>query len=298
VWTPTEGYGLTFTLDTEEGRVNGAARIRRDRGVVDVSSMALALGGNHLRGSARVKRGEVFATVDEVELQPRLVHRLWPALELDRAVRLQGAAAGPLHALDVYLLTTAGESTARLRGRVNLPDRSFRLVATLDRFYLKSIQQTRTSRLNLELALRGRLVDGGMTGTLTVRHAWGTLEGLPLDAGRLDATLNGPNFFVEKVLIGVPGAVLEGQGGGSWRDFHIGYGVVVTDALQLKKVPGELRVLIGITALTPGRSVVGAIRRHEGGKVEFTHRKIPPPFRVVNLFYHLLAGHPLHLTVH
>jgi hypothetical protein len=55
--------------------------------------------------------------------------------------------------------------------------------------------------------------------------------------------------------------------------------------------------MIGVTALTPGRSVVGAIKRQQGGSVEITYRAIPPPLRFVNLLYHLMVGHPLHLTV-
>jgi hypothetical protein len=297
VWMP-DGTGLTFALYTEEGPLSGAARLRRDRGALELPSIALALGGSRFRGAARVKNGQIVASVDELLLEPRLVHWLWPALEPARTIRVEGVAAGPLHALDLQLVATAGVSTARLRGRVDLRARSFHLLATFDTFYLQSIKETRTSRVNLELYLMGRLVEGGMAGTLTVRHAWGKIEGLPLDAARLDVTLNGPKFNVDQVLIGVPGAVFEGKGGGSYRDFHIGYGVVITDALQLRKVPKDLRLMVGLSALTPGRSVVGAIRRHQGGKIELTHHAIPPPFRFVNLLYHLLLGHPLHLTVH
>jgi hypothetical protein len=297
VWTP-EGSGLAFTLDTDEGRVGGAARLRRRRGAIEAPRIELALGGSRLRGALRVKEGRVVASVDELLLEPVLVHSLWPALEPARTVRIHGAVAGPLEALDLRLLATAGASTAKLRGRVDLRARSFRLMAALDTFYLQSIKETRTSRVNLELALQGRLVEGGIAGTLTVRRAWGTIEGLPLDAARLDAKLDGPRFEVEQILVGVPGAVLQGKGGGTYRDFHIGYGVVITDALKLRKVPESLRLMVGLTALTPGRSVVGSVRRHGGGKIELTHRNIPPPFRVLNLLYHVLGGHPLHLTVH
>jgi hypothetical protein len=296
VWTPG-GSALAFALATEEGPVNGVARLRRERGGLELPSIDLAVGGSRFRGAARVKNGEIVASLDELLLQPRLVHRLLPALEPARALRIEGAAAGPLHALDLHLLARAGASTARLRGRVDLRARSFRLVAIVDTFYLQSIKQTRTSRINLELSLSGRLVNGGIAGTLTVRHVWGTIEELPLEAARLDATLNGPRFNVDQILIGVPGAVLEGKGGGTYRDFHVGYGVVITDALELKKVPESLRLMVGLTALTPGRSVVGAIRRHHGGEIENVHHAIPPPFRFVSLLYRLLSGHPPHLTV-
>jgi autotransporter translocation and assembly factor TamB len=296
-WTP-DGSRVSFAFRTEQGPVEGVARLRRGRGSLEVPSIALDLGGSRLRGAARVKNGEVIASLDEFLLEPRLVHWLWPALEPARTVRIHGAVAGPLHALDLRLLATAGASTAKLRGQIDLRARSFRLMVVADTFYLQSIKETRTSRVNLELALQGRVVEGGIAGTLTVRRAWGTIEGLPLEAARLDAKLDGPRFDLEQILVGVPGAILEGRGGGTYRDFRVGYGVVVTDSLQLRKVPKSLRVMVGLTALTPGRSVVGTVRRHQGGKIEMTHHTIPPPFRVVNLLYHVLTGHPLHLTVH
>jgi hypothetical protein len=297
VWTPDE-YRLAFALDTDQGPASGTAKLRRDRGTLDLSNVDVALGGSRLRGAARVKNGEIVASLDELILQPQLIHSLLPALDSMRTIRIQGAAAGPPHALDLQLLATAGASTATLRGRVDLHTRRFRLLAIVDTFYLQSIKQTRSSRVNFKLSLVGQLVAGGIAGKLMVRHASGVVQGLPLDAARIDVRLNGPRFNVDQLLIGVPGAVLEGKGGGTYRDFNIGYGVVVTDALALKKVPKDLRVLIGFTALTPGRSVVGTIRRHAGGAIEFTHHTIPPPFRWLNMLYHLLRGHPLHLTVH
>jgi hypothetical protein len=296
VWSPPSGYALSFALDTEEGRMKGAARIRNEGGTLDVPSMALALGESRFRGAARRKNGVIFASVDRLVLQPSLVHSLLPALQPARALEVQGGLAGPLHALDVELLVTAGASTATFRGQVDLPGRSFRLVGDLDNFYLKSINTK--GRINLGLAMVGRVVEGGVAGTLRVRHAWGTVQGLPLEAGRLDATLNGRSFNVEQVLIGVPGAVLDGKGGGTFRDFRVKYGVVITDALQLKKVPRELRLIVGLTTLFPGYSVLGSVRRHQGGKIEVTHHTIPPPFRFLSMLAHLLTGRPLHLTVH
>jgi hypothetical protein len=295
-WTPSSS-ALTFALDTEQGPARGAVALRRDRGALELPRIDVSLGDSHVRGAARVQNGEVVASLDELLLQPSLVHWLSPTLEPDRAVRIAGAAAGPLHALDVRLVATAGGSTARLRGLLDLPGRRFELFATTDTFYLQSVKETRTSRVNLELSLVGRLVAGGVAGKLTVRHASGVVEAMPLDAARIDVTLDGPRFNVDQVLIGVPGAVFEGSGGGTYRDFHVGYGVVITDALALRKVPKPLRLMVGVTALSPGRSVVGKIQRHQGGKIEVTHRAIPPPFRVVNLLYHLMLGHPLHLTV-
>ena len=52
--------------------------------------------------------------------------------------------------------------------------------------------------------------------------------------------------------MGLPGAVVEGKGGGTWRDFRIGYGVVVNNASDLKEVPQSLRLTIGLTQFVPG----------------------------------------------
>ena len=286
---------LAFALETDYGPACGTARLRRDRGALELPSIVVALGDSRLRGAARVKDGEIVASVDELLLQPELVYSLWPPLNPALPLRIQGAAAGPLHALELRLLATSGPSTVMVRGRVDLPARSFRLLAAFDNFQMARSKSS--GRVTLELSLLGRLVEGGVAGTLTVRHASGTIHGLPLYDGRLDATLDGPRFNVDQVLMGMPGAVVEGKGGGTYRDFRIGYGVVVNNALELKKVPQSLRLTIGLTQVVPGRTVVGSIQRHEGGEIEITHRTIPPPFRWLNLLYHLLSGHPLHLTV-
>jgi hypothetical protein len=294
VWTP-EGTGLTFALDTGQGRLNGAARLRRQDGGLEAPSVVLALRDSRLRGAARVRNGELVASVDELLLQPALVYALVPPLKPALPLRFQGAIAGPLHALDLRLIATSGPSTVLLAGRIDARTSSFRLTAALDNFQMARSRSS--GRITLQLSLLGRVVEGGVAGTLTVRHASGTIQGLPLYNARLDATLDGPRFTVDQVLLGAPGAVLEGKGGGTYSDFDVGYGVVITDALQLRKVPKPLRLMVGVTALTPGRSVVGHLRRHAGGNLQLSYHAIPPPFRVVNLLYHALKGHPLHLTV-
>ncbi len=294
LWTPN-GFHFAFALQTDYGPASGMARLRLDRGALELPSLDVALGGSRLRGAARVKDGEVVASLDELLLQPQLVYAVWPPLKPALPLRIQGAAAGPLHALELRLLATSGPSTVMVRGRADLPARSFRLLAAFDNFQMARSKSS--GRVTLEMSLLGRLVDGGVAGTLAVRHASGTLRGWPLYNGRLDATLDGPRFNVDQVLLGMPGAVVEGKGGGTWRDFRIGYGVVVNNANDLKQVPQSLRLTIGLTQVIPGRTVVGAVRRQDGGKIAITHRTIPPPFRWLNLLYHLLSGHPLHLTV-
>jgi hypothetical protein len=151
VWTPQD-MRLAFALDTDQGPASGKATLRRDRGTLELSNVDVAVDRNRLRGSARVKNGEIFASIDELLLHPRLAHALWPSLEPARPTRIQGAVAGPLHALDINLLATGGGSTARLRGRVNLRARSFDLSVALDTFYFQMIKETWTSRVNAELS--------------------------------------------------------------------------------------------------------------------------------------------------
>lgn len=294
LWTP-HGLQLAFALQTDYGRASGTARLRLDRGALELPSIDVALGGSRLRGAARVKDGEVVASLDELLLQPELVYSLWPPLNPALPLRIQGAAAGPLHALELRLLATSGPSTVMVRGRADLPARSFRLLAAFDNFQMARSKSS--GRVTLEMMLLGRLVDGGVAGTLAVRHASGTLHGWPLFNGRLDARLDGPKFHLDEVLMGMSGAVVEGKGGGTWREFRIGYGVVVNNANDLKQVPQSLRLTIGLTQVVPGRTVVGSVQRQNGGKIAITHRTIPPPLRWLNLLYHLLLGHPLHLTV-
>ena len=175
---------------TDYGPASGTARLRLDRGALELPSVDVALGASRLRGAARVKDGELVASLDELLLQPELVYSLLPPLNPALPLRIQGAAAGPLHALELRLLATSGPSTVMVRGRVDLPARSFRLLAAFDNFQMARSRSS--GRVTLELSLLGRLVDGGVAGTLAVRHASGTLRGWPLYDGRLDATLDGP----------------------------------------------------------------------------------------------------------
>ena len=73
--------------------------------------------------------------------------------------------------------------------------------------------------------------------------------------------------------------------------------MVVNNAHELQAGAQSLRLTIGLTQFVPGRTVVGSIQRRNGGEIAITHRTIPPPFRWLNLLYHALSGHPLHLTV-
>ena len=298
VWTPGH-YQVGFALDTDQGPASGEARIRTDRGALELSSIVVALGASRLRGAARVKHGVIAASVDELVLAPELIQALWPELSPVRRLRIQGAAAGPLRRLELRLVATAGPSAAIVRGLIDVPARSFRLLAALDAVRPNDLEQTKAAaRLTLELALNGRVVDGGIAGTLTVRHAQGTLAGMALYRGRLDAHLDGPSFQLDQLLLDLPGVTLHAKGGGTYRDFRIGYGVVITDALELRQMPGSLRVMVGLSQLVPGPTVVGSIERHNGGKLDSSHRTILPGLRWFVLLYDLVRGRLPKLTVH
>ena len=186
-----------------------------------------------------------------------------------------------------------------MRGLVDVPARRFRLLAALDAVRPVDLEETKAiARITLELSLNGRVVPGGVAGTLTVRHALGSLAGMSLYRGRLDAHLDGPRFKLDQLLLDLPGVTLAAKGGGTYRDFHIGFGVVITDALELRQMPKSLRVMVGLTQLVPGPSVVGSVQRRNGGKLEASHTTIPPGLRWLVLLYDLVRGRLPKFTVH
>ena len=197
-----------------------------------------------------------------------------------RPLRIQGAAAGPARRLELRLVATAGPSAAIVRGLLDVPERSFRLLAALDAVRPVDLRADEGHGADHARAgaWNGRLVEGGVAGTLTVRHAQGTLAGMSLYRGRLDAHLDGPSFRLDQLLLDLPGVTLEAKGGGTYRDFHVKFGVVITDALELRQVPKSWRVMVGLTQLVPGPTVVGSVQRHNGGKLEATHTTIAPGF--------------------
>jgi hypothetical protein len=297
VWMPND-FRIGFALDTDQGPASGEAQLRQDQhGALEAPRIVVAWGGSRFSGAARLKGGELVASIDELLLQPELVHSLWPALNPARALRVEGALAGPPSALEIRLLATAGPGTAMVRGHVDLRARSFSLLGTIDTFEPAQLEKSKSGRVTLELAVMGRVVEGGVAGTLTVRHATGTIQRLPVTRAILDAHLDGPKFHVERILMEVPGAVVDAKGGGTYRDFRIGFGVLITNALALKSVPSSLRLIVGLTTLFPGYAVKGSIQRHNGGKIVETHRTIPPGLRWLSLLWELLRGRVPHFTV-
>jgi hypothetical protein len=294
VWTPVNDR-VSFALDTARGTVRGSAWLRRLGPTLEVPRLAVTLGKSYLRGAARVRNGVLVASIDELLVQPELIRSLKPELTPRRPLHIQGAVAGPSRALDVRLHVTSGPSAAMVSGRLDLPDRRFELEAALDTFQMERAKDV--GQVTLELSLQGRFVEGGVAGTLAVRHARGRIKETPLYRGRLDAQLDGPRFELKQALFDLPGVTVEAKGRGSYRDFHVKYGLVVTDALALKQVPPSLRVMIGLTQLVPGRSVEGSVKRQGGGKLEVTHVVIPPGVRWLALIYDLLRGKPPKLTV-
>ncbi|MGZ3429416.1 MAG: hypothetical protein ACXVCV_22350, partial [Polyangia bacterium] len=72
--------------------------------------------------------------------------------------------------------------------------------------------------------------------------------------------------------------------------FHIGYGVVITNALALRHVPKALRVIIGLNGMLPGHTIEGALQQRPGEKVELSHHVLPIGLAQLKLLYRLLTG--------
>jgi autotransporter translocation and assembly factor TamB len=290
VWRPgSTDAGLE--LATEVGPATASAQLVPIAGGHALSLLRVDVAGGRLRGSARYQDGQLTASLDELVLTPRLIRRVVPALDPAGAFRITGSAAGPLHALSVRTLVTASPSTAELRGRLDLRARTVELVGFLDTFQLEALKRSRDStRVTLDLSLVGHLTDAGLFGTLTVRNGSGMAKGSPFYRGRADARLDGSRFELRDVHLDVPGARVAGKGGGSFSDFNIGYGIVITDALKLRQVPHGLRVLVGVTFLVPGNAVEGAIKRSSSGKVVVSHHIVPPGIRWARFLFRLLTG--------
>lgn len=293
-----EGTRDDFTLHleatTELGPASIAGRLRRADDRLELTSLDLRVGDSFARGAAQLQRGRLTASLDELLLQPALVHRLVPQLEPAWPVRVHGTAAGPLDALELALDLDAGPSTAKLRGRLAARERHFQLAGQLDTIdvalFLKTQKRVRGT---FQLAAEGRFAKGGVVGTLTARNMRGYMLESPFYRGLVDARFDGLSFEITRARTDIPGARIVGHGHGAYgKGLHIGYGVVVTNAFALRRVPHALRTLLGITTFLPGRTVAGAIEKRPGGKVRLEYHVLPIGLSQLELLYRVLTGRP------
>jgi hypothetical protein len=146
-------------------------------------------------------------------------------------------------------------------------------------------------RGTLDLAARGRFEQGGAVGTLTIRNARGYMMESPYFRGFVDAKLEGRGFELTKAHVAIPGAKLIAGGGGTLQQgLEIKFGVVITNALALRKVPQGLRVLIGINSMLPGRTVKGTIIKRPGQKVALSYHVLPIGIAQLDLLFRILTG--------
>jgi hypothetical protein len=285
---------LTLRLDaaTEQGPATLVGRLRRDSSGFDLPLLDAQIGDSRLRGAARLEDRHLTVRLDELVLEPALLHQALPPLEPVWPLSLRGALDGPLDAVDATLLVDAGPSAIALGGRIDLHTRRFHLAGHLDTVDVSLIRaQPTRAHGSLELAVVGQLSNGGVVGTLAVRHARGFIMHQPFYRGLADARLDGRAFELTRARFEIPGAKLVGRGRGAYgKGFRIVYGLVITNALALRHVPDSLRVLIGINTLLPGRSIEGAIEKRPGEKVKVTRHVLPIGISQLEFLFRILTG--------
>ena len=281
---------LTVAGATRLGDARVAAQLVGGGAHFDSRRVEAQLGASHLVGAAHYRSGRLDASLDELVLAPALVAQLSPALQPAWPIHVHGALAGGPHDFDLTVGVDAGPSTARLRGRIAA--RQFRVTAHLDNFDAAVLHPTRRRvRVSGELAAAGRFDQGGAVGTLTVRGARGYALDSPFYRGWADVRLQGRRVTLRRAVLQVPGAKLVSSGDGTvGKGFKVDFGVVITNALALRKMPEGLRVLIGINSILPGRSVAGSITKRPGQKVEVTHRVLPIGVAQLDFLWRVVTG--------
>ena len=288
--TPAD-FALHLDAATELGPAALAAHVRRRGAVVELTAIDVRLGDSHLGAAARLAPGRVTLSLEELALQPSLLHRIEPALDPLWPIRLHGSADGPLDAVDVNLRLDAGPSIAELDGRIQVPTRRFRLAGLLDTFDSSVLRKTRTPvHATMQLSAAGAFAGGGVVGTLNIRGARGYVMRSPFYRGVANARLDGRTFEVTRLHVEVPGAKIAAKGGGRYSDFDLRYGVAITNVLALRHVPQALRVLLGINGLLPGRTIEGSIQRHPGKKIAFAYHVLPIGISQLTFLYRVVTG--------
>ncbi len=287
-----EDLALHAEVTTSLGTLAVAAQLRRDHGELQLAHVDARLGDSHLVGGGRFRQGRLTGSVDELVLAPPLVHALLPVLDPAWPIRIRGSVNGPLQGLDLALRVDGGPSSSQLRVHLSWPTRRFRLVGHVDTMPAAFFQRERTKvRGTVDVAGEGQLTKNGVVGTLTLRNARGFMMTSPFYRGAADVRFDGRSAELEHARVEVPGAKIGGHGYGSVDEgFHIGYGVVITDAFALRHVPAALRVVIGINGILPGRTIEGALDKRPGRKIEFSHRVLPIGVSQLVVLFRVLTG--------
>jgi hypothetical protein len=274
---------------TSFGTLRATTRLRRSSADFDLQRVEAWIGDSHLYGALHYRAGRISVSVAELVLSPSLVHQLAPPLTPAWPIRLHGALVGR-HLLAVRAELRAGPSSAAISGRIAA--RQFQLAALLDTFDMTVLRPSkRRVRGSLNLAVSGRLAQGGVVGTLMIRDAHGYMLDTPFYHGVADARLDGRGFTLSRAIAQIPGARVIAHGSGALdKGTEIRYGVVVTNSLALRQVPKGLRTIIGINSILPGRSVTGAIIKQPGKRVRVTYHALPIGIAQLDFLFRLITG--------
>jgi len=186
---------------------------------------------------------------------------------------------------------TTAQLLEKLDGRISVAQRRFRLTGAVDGLDVSVLHKSKThAHGTLQLAADGSFAGGRPSGTLTVRDARGYIMLSPFYGGLVDARFDGHTFELTRVRVEVPGAKVAGKGGGTYDDFRVGYGVVITNALALRRVPRALRVVLGINSILPGRTIEGAVQKRPGKKIALHYRVLPIGFAQLAFLYRVVSG--------
>jgi hypothetical protein len=281
---------LAIEMATPVGPLHATAHILGTGEPFDLSRVEAHIGDSHLVGAVHYQAGRFHASLDEAVLSPSLVHQLAPELTPAWPLHLRGAFEGHRPSFEVTVALDAGPSTATMHGRVD--GRQFRLVGHLDSFDPAVLRQTgKRVRGTLNLAANGRFENGGAVGTLSIRDGRGYMMDSPYYRGIVDAKLEGRSFRLTRARVEIPGAKVVAEGDGALeKGFDIKFGVVITNALALRKVPHALRIVLGINSMLPGRTVEGKITKRPGQKVAFSYHVLPIGVAQLELLFRILTG--------
>jgi hypothetical protein len=281
---------VTLAGPTRLGAIQAWAHVVGGGGGIDLPRVEVQLADSRLVGGVRYRGGRIDASVEDLALAPALVTQLLPAVQPTWPIHVRGAVTGRPQAFGVMLTVVAGPTVARLRGRVAA--RKFRLAGQVDNFDLAMLRpQDKHLRATLQVAADGRFDQGGAVGTLNIQGARGYAFDSPFYRGWASVRLEGRGFTLTRAVAEIPGARLIGDGKGALgKGLDIDFGVVITNAFALRKVPQGMRVLIGIDTLLPGRTVSGKITKRPGQKVEVTRHVLPIGVAQLDFLLRVITG--------
>src|SRR5262249_8704135 len=88
-----------------------------------------------------------------------------------------------------------------------------------------------------------------------------------------------------------PALLVNGEGSGDLDGrLHLRYGVLVTNAFEVRQIPRVLRGILGLQQILPGRVVEGSIDKRPGEPFDINYRYLPPGLQQRRWLARLLIG--------